>query len=178
MACSVFKRILTLLNDPNIDIGIKKFYNFDILARLCTDLFHMLNHKCDLCNKESGKGLFHPHLPKFNKILNKAGAKVNLLVVEQLWRKWNKLHFLNLSTKVLFEVTLARFQIHVNKKIKDKLQSDGYTFVDLSQFNCLRYLHLPPFTISNQPTVCDLQAIQRLSFHKVSNLTCITFNRL
>ena len=168
MACSVFRRLTTLLNDPQIDIEMKKFYNFDILARLCTDLFHVLNHKCELCDAQNGKGLFHPHLTKFNKILNKGGKKVNLLVVEQLWRKWNKLHFLKLSSKQLFEVTLVRFQIHVNRKIKQHLESQGYTFVSLSVFNCLRYLHLPPFTISNKPQIVDLQTIQTLSYHKVT----------
>lgn len=167
MACNIFKRVLTLLNDTNITHELKKFYNFDFLARLCTDLFHILKHNCVLCSEETGKGLFHPNLAKFDNILRKNGKKVNLLVVEQLWRKFNKLHFLNISNKALFEMTLSRFQTYINDKIKTQLQSQGFKFIELSHFHCLRYLHLPPFTISQRPVQDDLQAIRTLSYHQV-----------
>lgn len=169
MTCSIVRRLLSLLSKKQLDHNMAKFYNFDILSRMVSDLFHILKHQCSLCTPDDGCGLFHPYLSKFKDILKPHKQdKINLLVCEQLWRKWNKLHWLKLSNKAHFECTLSRFQNHINEGIFKKLEKDGYVFQSMQSISRLRSINMPPFRISKQPVIKDLQCVSILQKNKVS----------
>lgn len=173
MCCSIFKRLLTLISDKHLHRDMEKFFNFDILSRMCGDLFHILKHKCDLCSDIDGTGLFHPYLAKYKDILKPHKKdKVNLIVCEQLWRKWNKLHWLKVSNKSHYECTLIRFQRLINSQLFNKLKKEGYIFESLKSIYPLRSISLPPWRISQQPIIKDLQCVKTLSTVKVSICAC------
>ena len=135
MMCTVHGRIKTLLasDDEIFSKGELVFWSEEWRNRLFTDAFHIRTHVCPLCDPDTG--MFHPKLRKFEALF---AGKPNHQVVEQIWKKFNKLQFMKGMCKEKFRMMLFIFQEHTNKKLKEQRLRNGYKFVPISRLTKLR----------------------------------------
>ena len=136
MACTLLGRAQTLikkkiLTEYEISLLIK------ILHILFIDKWHVKGHKKPICN-QGKNGLLNPYLDKFKGILWGRGVRTNDQVVEQGWKTINKLRFAKNMTQRKFRFTLLEYRQRHNKRTKNNLIQQGYTFVDITRLSAIR----------------------------------------
>lgn len=177
MICSIVKRLLNLLTMTLFTTSMALFYQLSFVAAFTSDLFHIKTHSCILCIQSSTESIFHPYLKKFKNILYGSSnnfEKPNMLVVEQMWKKWNKLKFLKHCNRESFQLMMIVFRKHFNAKHKSKLIKQGYSFVPISCIPPLRQTT----TTTSQLSLTNLQAVKTLPNYGefIYNSSCFPFN--
>lgn len=171
--CGLYKRIRNIINNE-----MESFAQSDhnlimaILPLMFVCQWHFDKHteaECEL--------LFNPKSNKFKNILwsiqssshpRNDGNKnhCNGEIVEQKWRPWNKLFFVQTMNRRTFNLTMLMFQDYNNEKLFSKLSRQGFKWIPIDMVQPIRdfqdILAAPRMDFPNQ-----MQMLQNLSKAKL-----------
>lgn len=156
MACKLLERIISLIKSKKLSHDQKKVYTSEFLSRMWIDKMHIQSHKCQkYCSNDSKVGLVHPGLPKFQNVL----SKVNGQIVEQTWKKTNRLQFMKKQSKEHYRLLLLEYKDFHNEQTRLRLENDGFSFVSIDEIQPIRdYQNIHNFAV----TVENIRSITTL----------------
>ena len=130
-----------------------------LLSRLFIDRFHITTHKDKACQEKGGTGFLHPSLPKFKNIFNDKmfqddRIRINDQICEQFWRHFNKFKSMKTLSQEKYKLYLYMKREHHNMKNIEKLEKEGYIFVDIKEISKLRDYHTDHMLLPHQKVNC------------------------